>query len=72
VSAHRRYSTLARGPVETWDLGDLGTRRVLLMVDPDGMGLELIQRPPYPSETAPTAGGPHRAQSPTQSDEVGT
>lgn len=35
------------GPPEAWDLGpELGTRRVLCFRDPDGVMLELVERPP--------------------------
>jgi catechol 2,3-dioxygenase-like lactoylglutathione lyase family enzyme len=35
---------------EEWDMGDFGTRQVLIFRDPDGTFLELIQRPPYAAE----------------------
>ncbi|MFN8108891.1 MAG: VOC family protein [Thermoleophilia bacterium] len=38
------------GKVEEWDMGDFGTRKVVIFRDPDGTYLELIQRPPYPGE----------------------
>ncbi len=33
------------GPVETWDLGEAGTRRVAVFHDIDGAQLELVERP---------------------------
>ena len=39
--------------VDEWDMGDFGTRKVVIFRDPDGVFLELIERPPYASETAP-------------------
>jgi catechol 2,3-dioxygenase-like lactoylglutathione lyase family enzyme len=38
---------------EEWDMGEFGTRKVVMFRDPDGVFLELIQRPPYASELAP-------------------
>ena len=42
------------GPVETWDMGDFGDRKVMIFKDPDGIMLELIEyvpilgaRPPF-------------------------
>jgi len=35
---------------EEWDMGEFGTRKVVIFRDPDGTFLELIQRPPYPGE----------------------
>lgn len=45
------------GPPEEWDLGpDAGTRRVLILNDPRGVGIELIERPPLPDvSTSPPA-----------------
>jgi hypothetical protein len=33
-------------------MGEFGTRRVVIFRDPDGVFLELIERPPYPIELA--------------------
>lgn len=41
------------GPPETWDLGELGQRKVVLFRDPDGCALELIERPPYTWDADP-------------------
>lgn len=41
------------GPPEPWDFGELGTRRVVVFHDPDGLALEMIERPPYGWETDP-------------------
>jgi catechol 2,3-dioxygenase-like lactoylglutathione lyase family enzyme len=38
---------------EEWDMGEFGTRKVVIFRDPDGVFLELIERPPYASELAP-------------------
>ena len=38
---------------ESWNMGDFGTRKVVNFRDPDGVFLQLIERPPYGSETAP-------------------
>ena len=32
------------GPVETWDMGDFGERKVVIFKDPDGIMLELASR----------------------------
>jgi len=34
------------GPIETWDMGDFGERKVVIFKDPDGIMLELIQQLP--------------------------
>jgi catechol 2,3-dioxygenase-like lactoylglutathione lyase family enzyme len=41
------------GPVETWDMGDFGSRKIVIFRDPDGIMLELIEQPPYRGETPP-------------------
>ncbi len=46
--------SMVSGPPEPWDLGELGVRRVVLFTDPDGLGLELIERPPYFAEADPS------------------
>lgn len=38
---------------EEWDMGEFGTRKVVIFRDPDGVFLELIERPPYASELDP-------------------
>ena len=35
----------AAGPIETWDMGEFGERRVVIFCDPDGIALELIEQP---------------------------
>ena len=37
----------ASGPVETWDMGEFGARKVVIFKDPDGIMLELIEQLPY-------------------------
>src|SRR4029079_19183818 len=32
---------------EEWDMGEFGKRKVVIFRDPDGVFLELIERPPY-------------------------
>ncbi len=34
----------AAGPVETWDMGEFGERKVVIFKDPDGIMLELIEQ----------------------------
>ena len=41
------------GPVETWDMGDFGERRVVIFKDPDGIALELIEQLPIPGDRPP-------------------
>jgi catechol 2,3-dioxygenase-like lactoylglutathione lyase family enzyme len=41
------------GPPEEWDMGDFGTRKVVIFEDPDGIMLELIERAPYGIEINP-------------------
>lgn len=43
------------GPVEKWDMGELGTRRVVIFHDPDGICLELTQQLAIPTEQPPFA-----------------
>lgn len=45
--------------IEEWDMGDFGARKVVIFRDPDGVYLELIERPPYGSETAPPFTAPY-------------
>ncbi len=52
-AAHRRLTLTGQpgiGPVETWDMGEFGARRVVIFRDPDGIMLELIEH--IPIETA--------------------
>ncbi|WP_285320322.1 VOC family protein [Pseudarthrobacter sp. lyk4-40-TYG-27] len=42
VEAGAEFSVV--GPVEEWDLGSYGRRRVLCMTDPDGIRIELIEK----------------------------
>jgi catechol 2,3-dioxygenase-like lactoylglutathione lyase family enzyme len=41
------------GPVETWDMGDFGERKVVIFKDPDGILLELIEHIPMPTNRPP-------------------
>ncbi len=41
------------GPLETWDMGDYGERRVVIFKDLDGIELELIEQPAYLGERPP-------------------
>jgi len=41
------------GPPEEWDMGDFGTRKVVIFEDVDGIMLELIERPLYSIEINP-------------------
>ncbi len=43
----------ALGAIETWDLGDSGTRRAVTFRDPDGIMLELVEAVPYPAVAPP-------------------
>ncbi len=43
------------GPIETWDLGEAGTRQVVIFRDPDGIMLELIEALSYPAARPPFA-----------------
>lgn len=52
-AAHRRLTLTGQpgiGPIETWDMGESGERRVVIFRDPDGIMLELIEH--VPVETA--------------------
>ena len=40
------------GPVETWDMGDFGERKVVIFKDPDGIMLELIEQLPVVGDQA--------------------
>jgi catechol 2,3-dioxygenase-like lactoylglutathione lyase family enzyme len=41
------------GPVETWDMGEFGERKILIFKDPDGIMLELIEQLPVPGDRPP-------------------
>ena len=41
------------GPIETWDMGDFGERRVVIFKDPDGIMLELIEQLQIPTDRPP-------------------
>ncbi|TDJ62883.1 MAG: hypothetical protein E2O36_04095 [Proteobacteria bacterium] len=41
------------GPVETWDMGEFGERKVVIFPDPDGIMLELIEQLRLPGERPP-------------------
>lgn len=41
------------GPIETWDMGESGVRRVVIFRDPDGILLELIEQREYVGERPP-------------------
>lgn len=43
------------GPIETWDMGEFGQRRVCIFKDPDGIMLELIEHIPISSNPPPFA-----------------
>ncbi len=43
------------GPVETWDMGEFGTRKVVIFEDPDGIMLELIEQQTLPDSRPPFA-----------------
>ena len=52
-ATHRRLTLTGHpgiGPVETWDMGEFGERRVVIFRDPDGIMLELTEH--IPLETA--------------------
>ncbi len=48
IEAARRRLLLTEqggvGPIETWDMGDFGERKVVIFRDPDGIMLELIEQ----------------------------
>lgn len=57
-AAHARLVATGHGPVgpvETWDMGDLGERRVVIFRDPDGIMLELIEQAPALGDKPPFA-----------------
>ncbi len=41
------------GPVETWDMGEFGDRKVVIFKDPDGIMLELIEQLPVLGDRPP-------------------
>lgn len=41
------------GPLETWDMGDFGERKIVIFRDPDGIMLELIEHLPIPTNRPP-------------------
>lgn len=41
------------GPIETWDMGELGDRKVVIFEDPDGISLELTEAIPIPTPRPP-------------------
>jgi catechol 2,3-dioxygenase-like lactoylglutathione lyase family enzyme len=41
------------GPVETWDMGEFGERKVVIFKDPDGIMLELVEQQLIPSARPP-------------------
>jgi catechol 2,3-dioxygenase-like lactoylglutathione lyase family enzyme len=41
------------GPVETWDMGEFGERKIVIFKDPDGIMLELIEYLPIPTDRPP-------------------
>jgi len=43
------------GPIENWDMGDMGQRKVVIFRDPDGIWLELIEAVAYPAARPPFA-----------------
>ena len=43
------------GPIEHWNMGEMGERRVVIFRDPDGIWLELTEAVPYPAERPPFA-----------------
>lgn len=43
------------GAVETWDMGEMGERRVVIFRDPDGIWLELVEAVAYPAALPPFA-----------------
>lgn len=45
----------AAGPIETWDMGEFGARKVVIFRDPDGIMLELIEQLQIPSAQPPFA-----------------
>jgi catechol 2,3-dioxygenase-like lactoylglutathione lyase family enzyme len=50
-AAHRKLVETGHGPVsaiDRWDMGEFGERRVVILRDPDGVWLELLEQPPVP------------------------
>ena len=43
------------GPIETWDMGEFGARKVVIFKDPDGIMLELIEQLSLPGNKPPFA-----------------
>ena len=43
------------GAVETWDMCEMGERRVVIFRDPDGIWLELVEAVAYPAALPPFA-----------------
>jgi catechol 2,3-dioxygenase-like lactoylglutathione lyase family enzyme len=43
------------GPLETWDMGEMGERKVVIFRDPDGIMLELTEAVAYPAARPPFA-----------------
>ena len=41
------------GPVETWDMGEFGERKVVIFRDPDGIMLKLIEQLPVFGDRPP-------------------
>ncbi len=41
------------GPVETWDMGEFGVRKIVIFRDPDGIMLELIEQQHLPGSRPP-------------------
>ena len=44
------------GPIETWNMGEFGERKVVIFRDLDGIWLELIEAVPYPAALPPFVG----------------
>jgi catechol 2,3-dioxygenase-like lactoylglutathione lyase family enzyme len=49
------------GPVETWNMGEFGERKVVIFRDPDGIMLELIEQLPTGGPRPPFDPGPGQA-----------
>ena len=43
----------AAAPIETWDMGEFGARKIVIFKDPDGIMLELIEQLPVPGSQPP-------------------
>jgi catechol 2,3-dioxygenase-like lactoylglutathione lyase family enzyme len=55
-AAHARLVATGHGPigpVETWDMGDFGKRKVVIFRDLDGIMLELIEQPAHVGDRPP-------------------